>query len=83
MGLPRCLSAVMTALAVTMTVMAASSDRHNRFQGHAEDRLANYTGLVATAIANSQAPADLRWLAEEQAALRRVATLVARGAQTG
>ena len=44
-----------------------------------EDRVAEFTELVATAIANSQAHEDLRRLADEQAALRRVATLVARG----
>jgi len=38
------------------------------------------TTLVATAIANTQARTDLRGVAEEQAALRRVATLVAQGA---
>ncbi len=47
---------------------------------HAEDRLAEFTALVATAIANSQARDELTRLAEEQAALRRVATLVAAGA---
>jgi signal transduction histidine kinase len=47
---------------------------------HAEDRLAHFTELVATAIANSQAHEKLTRLAEEQAALRRVATLVAAGA---
>jgi signal transduction histidine kinase len=47
---------------------------------HAEDRLAEFTDLVATAIANSQAHEQLAQLAEEQAALRRVATLVAEGA---
>ncbi len=47
---------------------------------HAEDRLAEFTQLVATAIANSQAHEELTRLAEEQAALRRVATLVAAGA---
>jgi GAF domain-containing protein len=45
-----------------------------------EDRLAEFTALVATAIANSQAHDELTRLAEEQAALRRVATLVAAGA---
>jgi len=45
-----------------------------------EDRLAEFTELVATAIANSQAHDELTRLAEEQAALRRVATLVAAGA---
>jgi len=46
---------------------------------NAEDRLAEFTELVAAAIANSQAHEELTRLAEEQAALRRVATLVARG----
>src|SRR4051794_6617872 len=45
-----------------------------------ERRLAEFTELVATAIANSQAHEELTRLAEEQAALRRVATLVAAGA---
>src|SRR3954467_4098636 len=45
-----------------------------------ERRLAEFTELVATAIANSQARDELTRLAEEQAALRRVATLVAAGA---
>jgi signal transduction histidine kinase len=44
-----------------------------------EARLAGFTELVATAIANSQARVELRGFAEEQAALRRIATLVARG----
>ena len=45
----------------------------------AEPRIAAFTALVATAISNAQAREDLRRLAEEQAALRRVATLVAQG----
>jgi signal transduction histidine kinase len=47
------------------------------------DRLAVFTELVATAIANSDARTEIERLAGEQAALRRVATLVARGAETG
>ena len=47
------------------------------------DRLAAFTELVATAIANSDARTVIGRLAGEQAALRRVATLVARGADTG
>jgi GAF domain-containing protein len=43
-----------------------------------ETRLASFTELVATAIANAASRASLARLAEEQAALRRVATLVAR-----
>ena len=45
-----------------------------------EARLAGFTELTATAIANAQAHVELRGFAEEQAALRRVATLVARAA---
>ena len=48
----------------------------------AEARLSQFTELVATAISNSQAREDLQRLADEQAALRRLATLVAEGAQS-
>src|SRR6185312_7133087 len=41
-------------------------------------RLADFTDLVATALANAESRAALSQLADEQAALRRVATLVAR-----
>ena len=43
-----------------------------------EARLGNFSELVGTAIANAQARDELSRIAEEQAALRRVATLVAR-----
>ena len=45
-----------------------------------EERLAGFTELAATAIANTEARTELRQFADEQAALRRVATLVTRGA---
>jgi signal transduction histidine kinase len=45
-----------------------------------EERLAGFTELVAAAIANTEARTELRRFADEQAALRRVATLVTRGA---
>ena len=45
----------------------------------AEIRLGQFTELVATAVSNLQAQDDLRTLAAEQTALRRVATLVAEG----
>jgi PAS domain S-box-containing protein len=45
-----------------------------------EERLADFTELLATALANAETRAGVARLAEEQAALRRVATLVARGA---
>src|SRR5918999_1599671 len=44
---------------------------------HTEERLGKFTGLVATAISNAESREALAHLAEEQAALRRVATLVA------
>ena len=55
-----------------------TSSPHAPLPEHVEDRLAEFTDLVATAIAKSQTRDELARLAEEQAALRRVATLVAR-----
>src|SRR3954469_2721164 len=46
----------------------------------AESRLAGFTELVATAVANAQARVELGNFAEEQEALRRVAMMVARAA---
>jgi signal transduction histidine kinase len=48
--------------------------------GDTESRLTGFTELVATAVANTQARSEVGRLAKEQAALRRVATLVAREA---
>ena len=45
-----------------------------------ETRMAQFADLVATAVANAEARAEVERLADEQAALRRVATLVAEGA---
>ena len=50
-----------------------------RLPSDADERLQKFTDLVATALANADARAEVERLAEEQAALRRVATLVARG----
>jgi signal transduction histidine kinase len=49
----------------------------------AEARIAEFTELVATAVSNADSRAALGLLADEQAALRRVATLVAEGALPG
>jgi signal transduction histidine kinase len=46
---------------------------------HAETRIAQFTELVATAVSNAESRAALGLLADEQASLRRVATLVAKG----
>jgi signal transduction histidine kinase len=61
-------------------VMATYSPVGQPLPADTEARLANFTELLATAIANAESRAGLARLAEEQAALRRVATLVARGA---
>jgi PAS domain S-box-containing protein len=61
-------------------MMAAASVGDERLPDGIEDRLADFTALVATAISNTQAREDLHRLADEQAALRRVAMLVAEGA---
>jgi PAS domain S-box-containing protein len=60
-------------------VMAAGGAKGERLPDHIEDRLADFTELVATTISNSASRQELARLAEEQAALRRVATLVAQG----
>jgi signal transduction histidine kinase len=60
--------------------------RHEHLPGDTEQRMADFTELVGTAIANAESSVQLEEsrdeldrLAQEQAALRRVATLVARG----
>jgi signal transduction histidine kinase len=62
-------------------VMAAGSSRDEPMPADTEARLTQFTELLATAVANAESRAGLARLAEEQAALRRVATLVARGTQ--
>ncbi|MEA2483379.1 MAG: hypothetical protein QOC55_1326, partial [Thermoleophilaceae bacterium] len=59
--------------------MIAASNEEAALPADTEDRLMAFSELVATAIANTEAQGEVRRLAEEQAALRRVATLVARG----
>jgi signal transduction histidine kinase len=66
--------------------MIAILSRRGPFPADTEKRMAGFTELLGTAISNAEGRAQLeesrdglRRLAEEQAALRRVATLVARG----
>jgi signal transduction histidine kinase len=60
--------------------MVVALTRGELLPADAEARLAGFTELVATAIANMQARVELQGSADEQAALRRVAMLVARSA---
>jgi signal transduction histidine kinase len=59
-----------------VTVVATARED---FPAGTESRMADFTELAATAIANAQAEEQLRKLADTQAALRRLAMLVARG----
>ena len=59
--------------------IGAATSRGGPMPSDAESRIAKFTELVATAIANVHARAEVERLAGEQTALRRVATLVARG----
>ena len=61
--------------------MVGSTREHDPLPEGTEARLADFTELVATAIQNAESREALGRLAEEQAALRRVATLVAQGVQ--
>jgi GAF domain-containing protein len=61
-------------------VMAAGWAQPGKASSGAAERTAEFTELVATALANTESRNEITRLAEEQAALRRVATLVARGA---
>ena len=61
-------------------VLAATS-MGGALPANTETRLTQFASTVATAIAGAQARAELRALADKQAALRRVAELIARGAE--
>ena len=89
-GVPAELHERLTALGVTSLVAApivvsgdiwgavvVSLTGERRFPANAEERLGQFAGLVAVALANTQAREELATLAEEQAALSRVAVAVA------
>jgi signal transduction histidine kinase len=61
-------------------VMSVGSTTEAPLPADTEVRLAGFTELAGTSIANAQARVELRGYAEEQSALRRVAMLVAQGA---
>ncbi|MEV6898806.1 GAF domain-containing protein [Amycolatopsis sp. NPDC051372] len=63
--------------------ISVMSTREQPLPADAEGRLTAFTKLVATALADTLARLELRQYADEQAALRRVATLVARAAPQG
>jgi PAS domain S-box-containing protein len=64
----------------TWGAMVVATYEAAAFPPGTETRIGQFSDLVATAIANTEARAEVERLADEQAALRRVATLVAEGA---
>jgi GAF domain-containing protein len=60
-------------------VMIASSKAPAALPADTESRIAGFTELVATAISNTESRNETRRLAEEQAALRSVATAAVEG----
>ncbi len=69
---------VVAAGRVWGAMVVATTERDPLPQG-TETRLADFTELLATAIENAESRDALRQLADEQATLRRMATLVAQG----
>src|SRR3954447_10200334 len=62
-------------------VLLVASARKEPLPADTETRLAGFAELLATAVASALARLELSRFAEEQAALRRVATLVARSVE--
>ena len=78
-GLAAAVAAPISVQGEVWGMLTGTSDARPLPRG-TEHRLQQFAELVAAALANSQARADLQALADEQAALRRIAELVARGA---
>jgi PAS domain S-box-containing protein len=78
-GIGSCAGAPIIVDGQVWGAMSADSTDGAPLPDHIEDRLAEFTELVATAISNTASREALVRLADEQAALRRVATLVAQG----
>jgi PAS domain S-box-containing protein len=82
-GIPAALGVPIVVDGKTWGAMVAVAPTARRLPDGIENRLTRFTELVATAIANAQTRGELRQLADEQLALRNVATLVAQGAAPG
>jgi PAS domain S-box-containing protein len=77
-GIRAAIGAPISVAGRTWGVMTATSKAEAGIPEGAESRLQQFSDLLATAISNADAHDKVRVLADEQAALRRVATLVAR-----
>jgi signal transduction histidine kinase len=81
LGVRSCVAIPIAVAGQLWGLMVVATSQSEPLRADTESRAAEFTELVATAIANAQSRGALAELAEEQAALRRVATLVAGGAQ--
>ena len=81
-GLEAAVSAPVTVSDAVWGMLTATSASQPLPPG-TEDRLAQFAQLIAVAVGNSQARTELTTLADEQAALRRIAELSARGMSAG
>jgi signal transduction histidine kinase len=80
LGVRSCVATPIVVEGRTWGTLLAATNRSDPLPPDTESRVCEFTEFVATAIANAEARSQLSLLASEQAALRRVATLVARGA---
>ena len=78
-GLRSSVSAPITVEGQLWGLITASWKREALPPPDTEERMVKFAALLDTAIANAEARSEIERLAEEQAALRRVATLVAEG----
>ena len=81
-GLGAAVSAPVTVSDAVWGMLTATSPSQPLPPG-TEDRLAQFAQLIAVAVGNSQARTEFTTLADEQAALRRIAELSARGMSAG
>ena len=79
-GLAAAVAAPVTVAGAVWGMLTATSTARATPARPPNARLEQFAQLVAAAVGNSQARTELTALADEQAALRRVAELVARGA---
>lgn len=77
-GIRSAVGVPITVSGATWGVLLVASTGSTPLAPTTEQTLLKFTDLAATAVANAQARQDLRRVADEQAALRRIATLVAK-----
>lgn len=80
LGVRSCVATPISVEGRLWGVMIAATSQPEPLPADTESRTSQFTELVATAIANAESHEARARLADEQAALRRVATLVAGGA---